>query len=85
LPGAAFAAAMSSATDLIVGDLLVQHGVQCNGARAHEQRVAVGRGARGGFDADDIAGAGLVLDEKLLAQGVGEVLREHARDDVGAA
>ena len=69
----------------IVGYLLVHDAVERERARNEQQRVAVGRGARDALDADHVAGAGPVLHVELLADGVGEILREHTGDDVGAA
>ncbi len=55
------------------------------GEGRHHQRVAVGLGLGDVFRADDGAGAGLVLDDHGAAELLGHLLRERARDDVGAA
>ena len=71
--------------DRVVGHLLVEHGIERQRARRHQEGVAVGRGARDALDADHVAGAGAVLDEELLLERLGEMLGHDARDDVGAA
>ena len=58
----------------------------CDGMPGNLQRVAVGRRARDGFGADQAAAAGAVLDEELLAEGLAELVGEHAAEQiVGAA
>src|SRR6266852_2474951 len=52
--------------DRVVRNFLVKHGIEREGARHHEQRVAVRRRAGDGFDADHVACPGLVLDEERL-------------------
>ena len=48
-----------------------------------QQRVAVGRRLRHQFGADDAAGAGLVLDDELLAEPLAEAAQlDDARQDV---
>jgi hypothetical protein len=53
--------------------------------RRHEERVAVGVGARRGLGADGAARPGAVLDHHSLAPDIGEARREEAGDDVGAS
>ena len=45
--------------------------------------MAVGRGLRGDFRADDAARARARVDDDLLAPGFGELLPDQAPDDVG--
>ncbi len=52
---------------------------------AHGERVAVGRGAGRDLGADRAAGAAAVVDDHLLAEALGELLPDQARDDVGRA
>ena len=52
---------------------------------AEQQRVAVGRGARDGARADGAAAAAAVVDDHLLVERVGQLLRHHARHGVDAA
>ena len=47
-----------------------------------QQRVAVGRRLRHQLGADDAAGAGLVLDDELLAEPLAELRADDARQDV---
>ena len=53
--------------------------------RAHEDRVAIGRGARHELGADIAAGAGAVVDDDRLAKVLADELPQHARQDVGGA
>ena len=53
--------------------------------RAHQQRVAVGGALRDDVGADVAARAGPIVDQHLLREALGELLRDRARDDVGAA
>ncbi len=53
--------------------------------RHHQQRVAVGIRARGQLRRHDAVGAGAVVHDDLLPPGVGQLLAEHARQDVGRA
>ena len=53
--------------------------------RAHEEGVAVARRARHGLRADRAACAGAILHDELLAQRIGERLREEPREGVCAA
>ena len=69
----------------VVEDLLVGQMIDRERARGHQQRVAVRRRARGRLDADHVAGARPVLDIELLSHHLRELLRQHARRDVGAA
>ena len=52
---------------------------------ADEQRVAVGRRLRRRLERDVAVRAGPVLDHEALAERLGELLRDDARDDVGGA
>ena len=54
------------------------------GARGGE-RVAVGRRLRRGRGADQPAGAGAILHEAALVQGLAELLAQQAREHVGGA
>ena len=46
-----------------------------------QQRVAVGRRLGDRFGADIVAGAGLVLDDELLAELFGQPLPDQPRDE----
>jgi len=59
----------------IVVDLLVEHRIERQRARHHQQRVAIGRRAGDRLDADHVAGAGAVLHEELLLERGREMLR----------
>jgi len=48
-----------------------------------KQRVAVGRGLGSEVGADDRAAAGAIVHVDLLAPAVGELLRQHAGEQVG--
>ena len=67
----------------IKADFLVQRLVDRHGAAGHQQRVAVGRGARHEFAADVAAGASLVLHHHALAEFLGQRLGQRAGKDVG--
>ncbi len=72
--------------DRIVGQLLVERGVDGQqAARRHQQRVAVGRALGDRIGGDHGPAAGAVLDHERLAETVGEMLAEPAREDIGAA
>ena len=74
-----------------VAQRVVRHGVAhagCDGQRpgiAGEQGVAVGGAFDHGFGAGYAAGARPVVDDELLAEGSGELLRRPARLVVGGA
>ncbi len=69
--------------DRIIGQLGVEARIDHEGhLRANEQRVAVGRGLGDIFRGDLVVGAGLVLDDRLLAPGLGEALRQGAAERV---
>jgi len=53
--------------------------------RCEQERIAVGRGARDDFGADDAFRAGAVIDHDLLAESLREVVRDVARHDVVTA
>ena len=53
--------------------------------RTHQDRVAVGRGLGDEVGADVAARARPVVDHDLLREALGELLRDDASDDVGAA
>ena len=56
------------------------------GGGGDAQRVTIGRGAGCKLGAGNTAAASLVLDDKLLAEQIGQFLRNDPRDDiVGAA
>ena len=69
----------------IVRQLRVHARIDRQRRQAHQQRVAVGRRLGDDVVADDGAGAGAVIDHHLLAELLGEFLRDDAADDVGAA
>ena len=68
----------------IVARLLGHRGQHRDGARAHQQRVAVGGRIAHRLDADDAAAAATILDEEVLSV-LRQFLRENPRQDVGAA
>ena len=67
----------------LVGRLLQVRHDRERSARGGEQRVAIGRALHHGVGADRAAGAGLVVDDERLAERVLQLLRDHARRDVG--
>ena len=69
----------------VEGQVFVQRRRVGNADALQQQRVAVGRGLGGDLGGDHAAAAGAVVDDDLLAQTVGQFLREQPRDDVGAA
>ncbi len=70
----------------VVGHLAVQRLVDAVRAHgAHQQRVAVRRRLGHDVGADVAAGAGAVLHDELLAEGLGQFGRQRARQDVGGA
>ena len=69
----------------VVGHVLHQPGRgRVRGVGGDEDRVAVGAGARHQIGGDGGVGAGLVLDDDLLAQDGREFVAENAPDRVGA-
>ncbi len=72
--------------DRVVGHLRIQRRIdRLRADRSHQQRVAVGRRLGDEIGAQVAAGAGLVLDDEALAEGLGELGRERAGEDVGRA
>ena len=69
----------------VVGELDEVRRDRLRGVRGDEQRMAIGRRLGGDICGDGVRGAGAVLDDERLLQAVGELVGEHARDDVGAA
>src|SRR5882724_13492494 len=69
----------------VVRHLLVHDRIDRESARGHQDRVPVGGRFGGELDAYHLAGAGAVVDDELLAERFGELLREGAGDDVCAA
>ena len=60
--------------------------VQCERGRTrHQNGIAVGRGLGGGHRPDIAGGAGAVVDHELLAELVGEILRDAASQQVHRA
>src|SRR6266568_898056 len=92
-PGLALASAISSFTVRARSDgwttsTLGVEAASVTGARsgrAHQHRVSVGRGLGDDVGADIAARAGPVVDHDLLREALGELLRDDASDDVGAA
>src|SRR5205807_10342889 len=68
--------------DEIESEIGCDHGVDGVGDGALQQRVAVVGRVRHEIGGDVAAGAAAVLDDELLAEPLGERLREHARGDV---
>ena len=60
-------------------------GIDDETRRRYKQRVAVRRGLRRQLRADDGPAAGAVIDDDLLPPHFRQLLRDHARHDVGAA
>ena len=72
--------------DRVVRHLRIERRVdRLRADRSHQQRVAVGRRLGDEVGAEVAAGAGLVLDDEGLAEGLAELGRERARQDVGRA
>ena len=70
----------------IVGQALEQIGIgRMRGVGRHQQRVAVGRGARDIGRRDHAVGARLVLDDDADAERLRQMLRDQPRRGVGAA
>ena len=70
----------------VIGQFFVQRRVYRESAgRAEQQGVTVRRGLDRGFNGNRAAGAGAVVDDHAFAPEVGELLREHAADQVGRA
>ena len=71
---------------VVVRHLGVEAGVdRVRADRSHLERVAVGRGMGDELRADVAARTGSVVDDDLLAPGLGQLLRDVARQDVGRA
>ena len=68
----------------VIGQLLVDQMIDRDRAGAEQQRVAVGRRAHHGVDAERVAGAAAVLDIELLAQHLAQVLRDTCARVVSA-
>ncbi|MGY3356214.1 hypothetical protein ACVWZK_002877 [Bradyrhizobium sp. GM0.4] len=69
-----------------VGQAFEQIGIgRMRGVGGHQQRVAVGRGARDIGGGDHAVGARLVLDDDADAEGLRQMLRDQPRRGVGAA
>src|SRR5262249_54066769 len=69
--------------DRVIGQLGVEAGIDHERHfRPDEQRVAVGRRLGDVLRRDLVVGAGLVLDDDLLAPGFGEALRQRAAEGV---
>ena len=80
------AADRREALDRVIGELGVEARIDHEGRfRADEQRVAVGRRLGDVFGGDLVVGARPVLDDRLLAPGFGEALRQHAAERIGDA
>ena len=71
--------------DRVVGKLAHRRIGAVRADVADHQRVAVGRGARGGERCDDAAAAALVLDDDRLAEHLAQPLGDGARDEIDAA
>jgi hypothetical protein len=71
--------------DEVEAEIGVQQVAERVRRRDLEQRVAVRRGADHRFGRDIGAGAGLVLDDELLAQPIRQRLPDQPRGDVGRA
>jgi hypothetical protein len=69
--------------DRVVAGIAEEAGIHHEAAGRHEQRVAVGRRARGEHGADIAAGTTAILDHHRLAQRRREPVGEDARHDVG--
>ncbi len=52
---------------------------------AHHYRVAVGRGFRGQLRRQHAGCAGAIINDDLLAEALGQSLRDDTPDDIGAA
>ena len=71
--------------DEVERQLLVERRVDAVRRIDQQHGVAVGRRREHGFDREVVAGAGLVLDDELLAGLLRQVLPDQARQDVGGA
>jgi hypothetical protein len=69
----------------VIRQLLGDEMVDGDGAGAEQKRVAIGRRADHGVDAEHVAGPAAVLDIELLAQHLAEVQGIHARQRVRGA
>jgi hypothetical protein len=66
----------------VVAQLAIEAGVRCDGTGVEQDGISVGIGPCHVFAADVVAGAGLILDEYLLAPHRRKLVCEHARDDI---
>jgi hypothetical protein len=73
------------ALDGIVGGLAHVRQHRQRGVRCEQEGVAVGRSLRRRLRADHAAGAAAVLDDELLAEGLGQLLRPGTADEVGGS
>ena len=69
----------------IVRRVGIQRGIHRERGAGDQQRVTVARGFGGKADADIRARAGTVIDHHGLAETLGELARQNARDHVGGA
>jgi len=69
----------------IVGDRRIERRIDHEVRAVDQERVAVGRRLRGAAGADVAAGAADVLDIELLAHLLGQLRRDHPREQVGRA
>jgi hypothetical protein len=70
----------------VVGQRLVQRDLDGQlRAGAHEQRVAVGRGAGDRRGRDDATRAESIFDHERFAEPIGQIPRDHAGEQIGAA
>ena len=76
---------VSSLVDVELEFLVERRRDRERGLAADHDGVAVGRRLGDLLGGDQSAGAGPVLDHEALAGRLGELLRDHARRDVGAA
>jgi hypothetical protein len=66
----------------VVGQLCEHRRIDGVGHGRHQQRVTVGRGARQQLGRDDVRGAGPIVHDHLLPEGLAHALRQEARDEV---
>ena len=69
----------------VVGRLLVERGIDHEGARHHHQRIAVGRAARDLRDPEIAAGAAAILHDERLAERFTELHGHEPRGEVARA
>jgi hypothetical protein len=71
--------------DGIVGELLERIGVHDKGGRSGEQEgISVGRGARDRLRANEVCGAGTVLDDELLPKRSGQLVGDDTTQYIRA-